>query len=129
MVVGVAFAVVSLDGSQVLRYAAHERTAMTTLALRAVPLSLRPHTAAGDERQVAEAALPALPDGPRRPEADVLLITIDALRADHVGAYGYKRATTATTRRTPSRTSTKVPRAAEAWNQAYRRGRTLRFAV
>jgi arylsulfatase A-like enzyme len=91
---GVAFSVVSLAGSQVLRYAAHERTAMTTLALAAVPTSLRPHTAAGAERQVAEAALPPLPDGPRRADADVLLITIDALRADHVGAYGYKRGTT-----------------------------------
>jgi arylsulfatase A-like enzyme len=91
---GVAFSIVSLGASQVLRYAAHERTAMTTLVLRVVPTSLRPHTAASAERQVAEAALPPLPDGPRRPEADVLLITIDALRADHVGAYGYKRATT-----------------------------------
>ena len=91
---GVAFSLVALGGSQVLRFAAHERTAMTSLALRAVPTSLRPHTAAGAERQVAEMDLPPLPDGPRRPEADVLLITIDALRADHVGAYGYKRATT-----------------------------------
>ena len=91
---GVVFSLVSLGGSQVLRYAAHERTAMTALALRAVPTSFRPHTAAGAERQVAEAALPPLPDGPRRPDADVLLITIDALRADHVGAYGYARATT-----------------------------------
>jgi hypothetical protein len=32
--------------------------------------------------------------GPTRPGADVVLITIDALRADHVGAYGYPRATT-----------------------------------
>ena len=91
---GVAFSLHALAGSQVLRFAAHERTAMASLALRAVPTSLQPHTAAGAERQVAEAALPALPDGPRRPEADVLLITIDALRSDHVGAYGYKRATT-----------------------------------
>jgi arylsulfatase A-like enzyme/HEAT repeat protein len=91
---GVAVSIVSLGGSQVLRYAAHERTAMTALALRAVPTSLRPHTAAGTERRVAESTLPPLPDGPRRPDADVLLITIDALRADHVGAYGYKRATT-----------------------------------
>jgi arylsulfatase A-like enzyme/HEAT repeat protein len=91
---GVALSLVSLAGSQVLRFAAHERTAMTSLALRAVPPSLQPHTVAGAEREVAEAALPPLPDGPRRPEADVLLITIDALRADHVGAYGYKRATT-----------------------------------
>jgi arylsulfatase A-like enzyme len=28
------------------------------------------------------------------PDLDVLLITIDTLRADHVGAYGYRRATT-----------------------------------
>jgi arylsulfatase A-like enzyme len=90
----VGLSIASLASSQVLRYAAHERTAMTALALRAVPTSLRPHTAAGAERQVAEAALPPLPDGPRRPDADVLLITIDALRADHVGAYGYARATT-----------------------------------
>jgi arylsulfatase A-like enzyme/HEAT repeat protein len=91
---GLTFSLVSLAGSQVLRYAAHERTAMTGLALRAVPTSMQPHTAAGAERQVAEADLPPLPDGPRRPEADVLLITIDALRADHVGAYGYPRTTT-----------------------------------
>ncbi|HEV3031030.1 MAG TPA: sulfatase-like hydrolase/transferase [Polyangia bacterium] len=92
--VGVAFSLHALAGSQVLRFAAHERTAMTSLALRAVPTSLRSHTAAGAERQVAEMDLPPLPDGPRRPEADVLLITIDALRADHVGAYGYTRVTT-----------------------------------
>jgi len=91
---GVVFSLIALAGSQVLRYAAHERTALTSLALRAVPTSLEPHTAAGAERKVAEAALPPLPDGPRRPDADVLLITIDALRADHVGAYGYKRPTT-----------------------------------
>ena len=44
----------------------------------------------------------AVPVSPRRPdrqwvdwrERDLLLVTIDALRADHVGAYGYGRATT-----------------------------------
>jgi arylsulfatase A-like enzyme/HEAT repeat protein len=93
-VAGVVISLVSLASSQVLRYAAHERTALTALALRAVPTGLHSRTHAGAERQVAEAELPPLPDGPRRPDADVLLITIDALRADHVGAYGYKRATT-----------------------------------
>jgi arylsulfatase A-like enzyme/HEAT repeat protein len=92
--VGVAFSLVSLWGSQVLRFAAHERTAIAGLALRAVPTSLQARTHAGAERQLAESRLPPLPDGPRRPDADVLLITIDALRADHLGAYGYKRATT-----------------------------------
>jgi arylsulfatase A-like enzyme len=91
---GVAASIVWLGGSQVLRYAAHERTAMTALAMGAVPTTVRTPTVAGAERQVAEAHLPPLPDGPSRPDADVLLITIDALRADHVGAYGYKRATT-----------------------------------
>ena len=83
-----------LRTSQVMRYAAHERTALTALALRAVPVSLRPAAVAAAERRAAEVALPPLPDGPRRPQADVLLITVDALRADHVGAYGYTRATT-----------------------------------
>jgi arylsulfatase A-like enzyme/HEAT repeat protein len=57
-------------------------------------MSLAPQTVAASERQAAEAALPPLPEGPRRPDADVVVITIDALRADHVGAYGYKRPTT-----------------------------------
>jgi arylsulfatase A-like enzyme/HEAT repeat protein len=91
---GVVTSIVWLGGSQVLRYAAHERTAMTTLAMRVVPTTVRTPTVASAERQVAEAHLPPLPDGPSRPDADVLLITIDALRADHIGAYGYKRATT-----------------------------------
>jgi arylsulfatase A-like enzyme len=63
------------------------------LVLHAVPLSLAPQTVAASEREAAEAGLPPLPEGPRRPDADVVVITIDALRADHVGAYGYKRAT------------------------------------
>jgi arylsulfatase A-like enzyme/HEAT repeat protein len=91
---GVAFSLVGLRGSQVLRFAAYERTVMTRLALRAVPGSPHARTVAGAQAHEAEERLPPLPDGPRRPEADVLLITIDALRADHVGAYGYKRATT-----------------------------------
>ena len=68
---------------------------MAALALRAVPAPLqpRPHRRAPSAAP-PRSALPPLPDGPRRPDADVLLITIDALRADHVGAYGYTRATT-----------------------------------
>jgi len=83
-----------LRGSQVLRYAAHERTALASLALRALPTAMRPTAVAATPGHPAEADLPPLPEGPRRPEADVLLITIDALRADHVGAYGYARHTT-----------------------------------
>jgi arylsulfatase A-like enzyme len=93
-VLATALALWALESSQVLRFAAHERTMMVSLALRPVAGVLQPRTHASALRQQAEADLPPLPDGPRRPDADVLLITIDALRADHVGAYGYKRNTT-----------------------------------
>jgi arylsulfatase A-like enzyme len=83
-----------LRRSQVLRYAAYERTALAALALRAVPATLQPSTLAAAERRAAEGDRPPLPEGPRRPQGDVLVITIDALRADHVGAYGYARHTT-----------------------------------
>ena len=91
---GFAGALVTLRTSQVMRYAAHERTALSAVVLRGVPAALEPHTVAAGERHAAEAELPPLPQGPSRPEADVLLITIDALRSDHVGAYGYARRTT-----------------------------------
>jgi len=42
----------------------------------------------------ATATLPRLPEGPHRPDADIVLITIDAVRADHLGCYGYARPTT-----------------------------------
>ncbi|HLK88390.1 MAG TPA: sulfatase-like hydrolase/transferase [Polyangia bacterium] len=84
-------AVFALSGSQVLRYVASERTVLTAVALRALPAPHRQETMAFGGRH---APLPPLPPGPRRPQADVLLITIDALRFDHVGAYGYGRNTT-----------------------------------
>lgn len=89
-----SFSLWQLRGSQTLRFAAYERTALVGLALRASPLPLAPKTVAAAERDDAEQSLPPLPDGPRRPEDNVVVITIDALRADHVGAYGYKRQTT-----------------------------------
>jgi arylsulfatase A-like enzyme/HEAT repeat protein len=91
---GSAFSLFELKRSQVLRFAAYERTGIAGLLLRAVPESMRSRTVAGAERAAEEGTLPPLPDGPRRPEADVLLVTIDALRADHVGANGYARPTT-----------------------------------
>ena len=83
-----------LRRSQVLRYAASERTALAALALRAGPVAMRSSAAVPAEGRVGQGDLTPLPEGPRRPEADVLVITIDALRADHVGAYGYARHTT-----------------------------------
>jgi arylsulfatase A-like enzyme/HEAT repeat protein len=92
---GVVAAILGLRASQVMRYAAHERTAVTALVLRAVPSAWQsPPVPVATGPGAARAALPPLPDGPHRPEADILLITIDALRADHVGAYGYPRRTT-----------------------------------
>jgi arylsulfatase A-like enzyme/HEAT repeat protein len=93
-VAATAFSFWQLRKSQILRFASYERTAMIGLVLRGVPLGLAPHTVAAAERHAAEQTLPPLPDGPRRPDADVVVITIDALRADHVGAYGYRRKTT-----------------------------------
>jgi arylsulfatase A-like enzyme/HEAT repeat protein len=86
--------ILGLGHSQGLRYAAYERTALTALALRALPATGGAHTVAGSGPHAGVANLPPLPAGPRRPQADVLLITIDALRYDHVGAYGYARNTT-----------------------------------
>jgi arylsulfatase A-like enzyme len=91
---GVLAAILGLRESQVMRFAAHERTALTALVLRAVPQRWQSPAPVAAGAGPAEAPLPPLPEGPRRPRADVLLITIDALRSDHVGAYGYARKTT-----------------------------------
>jgi len=40
---------------------------------------------------VALASLPAVAQTPTKPALNVVLITIDTLRADHVGCYGYKQ--------------------------------------
>jgi arylsulfatase A-like enzyme len=93
-VAGCAASLAALNASQGLRYAAYERTALTSVALRALPSPGAARGVASGVEHGAGAVLPPLPAGPRRPEADVLLITIDALRADHVGAYGYARRTT-----------------------------------
>ncbi|HEY4395446.1 MAG TPA: sulfatase-like hydrolase/transferase [Polyangia bacterium] len=93
-VAGSVASLVALGGSQGLRYAAYERTALTSFALRALPTFGAARGPAAEGERVGGVLLPPLPAGPRRPEADVLLITIDALRADHVGAYGYTRKTT-----------------------------------
>jgi arylsulfatase A-like enzyme len=80
--------------SQFVRYTAHERTQLTGLLLRALPLP-RPRVPMGRSERVLVDETP-LPEGPHRENADVVLITVDALRADHVGAYGYGRPVTPT---------------------------------
>ena len=77
--------------SQTIRFAAMERTAATGQLMRLFPATMRAQTLAAGEQADAAPTLPPLPEGPRRPDADVLVITVDALRADHVGAFGYKR--------------------------------------
>jgi arylsulfatase A-like enzyme/HEAT repeat protein len=95
LLAGAGAGVVLVRGSQTLLFIAHERTQLTGMLLKAVPLRLprRPVSLAKLPPQDDQAGAP-LPEGPHLPEADVVLITIDALRADHVGAYGYARATT-----------------------------------
>jgi len=85
------FAGAKAHGSQIVRFAALERTAATAQLLRLSPVSMHARTYVAAHRGEIESHLPPLPDGPRRPEADVMLITVDALRADHVGAFGYRR--------------------------------------
>jgi len=79
--------------SQRLRFYVYEKTHLASIFARALtPRSAGPKQSQPDV--VSETPPPLLPEGPRRPGADVVLITIDALRADHVGAYGYARPTT-----------------------------------
>jgi arylsulfatase A-like enzyme len=81
-----------MGASQSLRFFAYERTHVAGLVLRLLPNRRRPGTV-----RPGAVPLPAtspLPEGPHRPGAEVVLITVDAMRADHVGAYGYGRPTT-----------------------------------
>ncbi len=78
--------------SQGLRYFIYEKTHLASLFVRILP-SPKAHVwqAAGAS---GREPLPALPAGPHRPNADIVLITVDAVRADHLGCYGYTRPTT-----------------------------------
>ena len=82
-----------MGASQSLRFFAYEKTQVTSLALRLLPARHPAWRCPPDAVALQPAASP-LPEGPHRPDADVVLITVDATRADHVGAYGYGRPTT-----------------------------------
>ena len=78
--------------SQGLRYFIYEKTQLASLFARILP---RPTNLAKPTATVStDEILPPLIRGPRRPDADIVLITVDAVRADHVGCYGYARHTT-----------------------------------
>ena len=83
----------AISTSQSLRFLAFEKTQVTSLVLRLLPTRRRP--GAGHAAAVSVAASSPLPEGPHRPDADIVLITVDAMRADHMGVYGYARPTTA----------------------------------
>ncbi len=85
------YEVANLTTSQSLRFCAHEKTQVASLVLRLLP-SRKSHWTFGHAHEVPRTLQP-LPEGPRRPEADVILITVDAVRADHLGVYGYGRST------------------------------------
>jgi len=82
----------AMGRSQSLRFFAFEKTQVTSLVLRVLPVRHTRRPDAGPA--VAAAVANRLPEGPHRPGADVVLITVDATRADHLGAYGYGRPTT-----------------------------------
>jgi arylsulfatase A-like enzyme len=85
----------SLLYTPMIRYAAQERTQLTGLLLRGMPVyRARPSPIPRAPGRAPAAPELPLPEGPHRANADVVLITVDALRADHVGAYGYARNTT-----------------------------------
>ena len=83
-----------LGASQNLRFFAYEKTQVSKLALHLLPArhTQRPGTVRPGAAPLAAAS--PLPEGPHRRDADIVLITVDATRADHVGAYGYARPTT-----------------------------------
>ena len=93
-----ALALSRLGNSETLRFVAHEHTVVQAKVLmvtgnlgvsspRAVA---RPDAGAGPKKPTPKPMVV----GPRTPGANVLLITVDALRADHMETYGYGRKTT-----------------------------------
>jgi len=107
----------ALGAGQNLRFFTYEKTRVASLGLRLLPAPRRP----GAVRPGAIPPRPAspLPEGPRRPLSDVVLITVDATRADHVGAYGYGRPTT------PNIDA--LARRGVRFERAYAQARTPRF--
>jgi arylsulfatase A-like enzyme len=101
IVAGGATGLALLSGSQGLRFVVATRTAVgQKLVGVAAALNLGPRRGLGQIPSAPPAAIPStiappkLPVGLRTPGADVFLISVDACRADHVGAYGYPRRTT-----------------------------------
>lgn len=73
-----------------LRHATLQQQLLRLTPLARAGASLEPVVPAG---AAAGAPTPPLRPGPRRSEANLLLISVDALRADHLGVHGYGRPT------------------------------------
>jgi arylsulfatase A-like enzyme len=80
-----------LSRSQGLRYFIYEKTQLASMFVRLLPAP-KPRASQTSIAR-ADQVLPPLPAGPHRPGADIVLITVDAVRADHLGCYGYARPT------------------------------------
>jgi arylsulfatase A-like enzyme len=90
-------ALVAVERSPVLRTALFDpRAAVSQSLMRAVdPITsavIAPRRQRARASSIAIGPVDAL-GGPVRPEAHILLVTVDALRADHLGTYGYSRPT------------------------------------
>jgi hypothetical protein len=84
-----------LGRSDAVRLLAYERAGLMSQALRLLKMAgVSLPGAARREVEASVFARESLGPGPRSAGADLVLITIDALRADHVSAYGYSRRTT-----------------------------------
>jgi arylsulfatase A-like enzyme len=96
-VAGAAFSLSAIGRSESLRFLSFEHTAVEAKVLAAASRMGLMHggsAAPAGGAPVAEGPATTLIAGPRKPEANIILISVDALRADHMGAYGYKRRTT-----------------------------------
>jgi arylsulfatase A-like enzyme len=82
----------TLAYSQSVRFFIYEKTQLASVFARALPSEKRQPRLASVLQ--AGPTQPPLPPGPHCSNADVFLITIDALRADHLGCYGYRRSIT-----------------------------------
>jgi arylsulfatase A-like enzyme/HEAT repeat protein len=92
LAVGLTLGLPALANSQSLRFFVYEKSQLASIIMRYLPM--RKTAVALPGASPTAAALPPLPAGPHRPDADIVLITIDAVRADHLGCYGYARPTT-----------------------------------
>jgi len=96
-IAGVAWSLNRINRWETLRSFYYQHTVVQSKLL-ALASKARVVKGAGDllEPTRPPEPLPQSPlrPGPRRPEANLVLISIDALRADHMGTYGYARRTT-----------------------------------